>query len=241
MSLNTSHVFLGFDYPSVMYFIYLPEAPSTSNFWILFLHWVVLPAVIDRLCSCLACILFESSLFLFFCVASAFDIFFNFYVKFFLFILLYFIVTLFRRMWIWLHNFPWSYGRRISFHSLIRMIYLLCRFFSILQFYLIFCWFLWKDFQVDIVQPQYFGHVAWLDSLPLSDIISSFVYIFDNSIYIYIVQWFHFLSTKLLAWNLPRPLNRQNETVKKNWFMSILVLQLLPILTLSAHFRVPCI
>ena len=115
-------------------------------------------------------------------------------------------------MWIWLHNFPWSYGRRISFRCLIRMIYFLCRFFSL---YYNFTWFfvdfLWEDFQVDIVQPQYFGHVAWLDSLPLPDIISSFLYMIVKSIYIYIVQWFHFLSTKLLAWNFPRPLNTNKK------------------------------
>ena len=174
-----------------MYFIYLPEAPSTSNFWILFLHWVVLPVLIDRLSSCFCLYTIQILFISFFLCSFRFWWFLIFYVIF--SFLLYFIVTLFRRLWIWLHNFPLPYGREISFRCLIRMIYSLCGFFLYFTILLDFFFgFLWGDFQVDIVQPQHFGHVAWLDSLPLADIISSFVYILYNWIYIYTVQWFHF-------------------------------------------------
>jgi len=81
---------------------------------------------------------------------------------------------------------------------------------QIFSLYYSFTWFfvdfLWEDFQIDVVQPQYFGHVAWLDSLPLPDIIFSFfVYVYYIGIYMYIVKWYRFLSNKLLAWTVPRP------------------------------------
>ena len=72
---------------------------------------------------------------------------------------------------------------KVSFRCLIRMTYLLCRIFLYITILLDFLfWFLWEDFPLDIGQPQHFGHVAWLDSLPLLDIISSFVYTLYNRI-----------------------------------------------------------
>jgi len=72
---------------------------------------------------------------------------------------------------------------KVSFRCLIRMTYLLCRIFLYITILLDFLfWFLWEDFQLDIGQPQHFGHVAWLDSLPLLDIIFSFVYTLCNRI-----------------------------------------------------------
>ena len=65
-----------------------------------------------------------------------------------------------------------------EFHSVayFRNVFFLMQIFSyitvLLDFLLIFCE---KIFKVDVVQPQYFGHVAWLDSLPLSDVVFSFV------------------------------------------------------------------
>ena len=79
-------------------------------------------------------------MFLFFFVASAFDIFLIFYVSFsFLYTLLLLcsVGCKFGCIIIW-----WSYGRRISFRCLIRMIYFLMQiFFLYFTFYLIFSWF----------------------------------------------------------------------------------------------------
>ena len=82
------------------------------------------------------------SLFLFFCVAPAFDFIFKFLCGFF-----FFYCTLLLPCSVGCEfgciNFIRSYGRRISFCCLIRMTYFLCRFFLyltiLLDFLLIFC------------------------------------------------------------------------------------------------------